>query len=393
MTASGVAHGTVSPGFEEVRYVFERNFAERRELGAAFAAYRHGKALVDLWGGIAEASNHAAWDRDTLQVIFSGTKGLVALCLLMLVDREQIDLEAPVARYWPEFASQGKENVRVLDIACHRARLPGFLAPVREDEVVDDRLMASLLADQPLDPDPRASRTYHALTYGWLCGELIRRVDGRSVGRFFDEEIATPLRLEIWIGLPAWLEPRVAELVYDRHRGADGLYERAASGKDDLLARVWNNPPLFPRDRIPSNARAWHGAEIPAAGAIGTARSVARLYSCLASGGALDGVRLLSAETLAVGRQVREERWEPLLDEPQRFGVGLELQTDSHALGPPDDAFGHRGAGGSTHCAWPTQGIGLSYAMNSLRDDEGVDPRASELLRVLYDCARLAGMP
>ena len=189
--------GYVAPGFEPVRDAFAANFSERGELGAAFAATVAGVVAVDLWGGIADPQTRRIWERDTLQVIFSGTKGLVALCLLMLVDRGELSLGAPVSRYWPEFAVQGKGSITVLDLASHRARLPGLQVPVMEDELIDHVRMASLLAEQPLDDDPRATDTYHALTYGWLCGEVIRRVDGRSVGAFFADEVAKPLALEI----------------------------------------------------------------------------------------------------------------------------------------------------------------------------------------------------
>jgi CubicO group peptidase (beta-lactamase class C family) len=369
--------GHVAPGFEAVRETFAETLGDH---GAAFAVTIAGEPVVDLWGGVADDRSGRPWQAGTLQVIFSGTKGLVALCLLMLADRGQLDLEAPVAHYWPEFGAHGKRGVRVLDVASHQAGLPALRLPVAQDEILDDRRMAALLAAQPVESDPRATFTYHPLTYGWLCGELIRRVDGRSVGRFFAEEVAAPLQLEVWIGLPAELEPRVSRLA----QSADwGRRQRSAEG-DELLDRVRNNPPLFSAGRIPWNSPAWHSAEIPGAGGIGTARSLARLYGCLAVGGELDGIRLLGAETLARGREVLSRRWDPLAEHAQAFGAGFELQTAAAPLGPAPDAFGHRGAGGSVHCAWPSLGAGVSYAMNLMRDDHDVDPRARALLEAAH---------
>ena len=183
--------GYVAPGYEPVREAFERNFAERGELGAAFAAFRNGEPVVDLWGGIADRASGRPWREDTLQLIYSGTKGLVALCVLMLIDRGKLRLDDPVNRHWPEF---GKPEILVRHIVSHTARLPGIDTPITVADLHDDRRMAAILAAQAPNPDPRAALCYHALTYGWLCGELVRRVDGRSVGRFFAEEVAGPLR-------------------------------------------------------------------------------------------------------------------------------------------------------------------------------------------------------
>jgi CubicO group peptidase (beta-lactamase class C family) len=385
-------HGWVAPGLEPVRDVFVENFAERDELGAAFAVTLGGRPVVDLWGGIADEATGGAWNEDTAQVIFSGTKGLVALCLLMLADRGELELDAPVHRYWPEFASRGKEHVRVLDLASHRARMPGVRTPLSEDDLLDPRRIAELLADQPQDPDVRAADVYHALTYGWLCGELVRRVDGRSIGRFFAQEVAEPLGLRLWIGLPQGHNVDVATVSYAPTWGRVPKWDRQTLATDELLGRVWLNPPLFPPGQpVPFNRDDFRRAEIAAAGAIGTARSVARLYGCLTLGGELDGVRLLSEASLARGRRVAARRWEPLLDEPQAFGVGFQLQTSRRPLGPAVDAFGHGGAGGSMHCAWPSRQVGISYAMNRLRDDASGDPRARALLTTLHES--LALMP
>jgi CubicO group peptidase (beta-lactamase class C family) len=377
--------GHVEAGFEGVAEVFRENFAERGEIGAAFAAYQGERRLVDLWGGIADGGSATPWREDTLQLIFSGTKGLVAICLLMLLDRGQIALDDPVCKHWPEFAAGGKQEISVADVVSHHARLPGIRKPLREIDLTNDVLIARLLAEQAPETDPRAQFAYHSLTYGWLCGELIRRVDGRSVGRFFAEEIASPLRLELWIGLPEAYEPRVSTLLYGPDWSWSATYAKGDLADDPLLASL-RNPPVFAEGRIPWNTRAFHAAEIPAVNAIGTARSIARLYSCLACGGELDGVRLMRPDTIELGRAELSRFTDRFNDIEFAFAAGFELQIKHKELGPPQNAFGHGGAGGSIHAAWPDQQIGVSYGMNELRNGyPAADPRPQALLRALYD--------
>jgi CubicO group peptidase (beta-lactamase class C family) len=376
--------GYVAPGFEGVREAFVENFQRRGEVGAAFAVTQDGRSVVDLWGGLSDRRAGQPWEEGTMAVIFSGTKALVGICLLMLVDRGQLDLGAPVCRYWPEFAAHGKEHVRVIELASHRARLPGVLNPVTENDFTDGVRLAAMLANQPQDADPRSGDVYHAFTYGWLCGELVRRVDGRSVGRFFAEEVALALGLELWIGLPESLENRVARLEHACNYGQSPMWDPVNVAGDDLLARVWHNPPALAPGHMPWNRADWHRAEIPGVGAIGTARSLARLLGCLALGGNCEGVHLMSPDTLAVGRTEVTRRVDPLLDEPGAFGVGFERQTERQTFGAHADAFGHTGAGGSVHCAWPSHRVGMSYLMNLMRDDAEVDPRPQALLKAVH---------
>jgi CubicO group peptidase (beta-lactamase class C family) len=391
MTDSAHAiHGIVAPGFERVRTAFHENFEQRGELGAAFAATLDGQVVVDLWGGLSDAESRRPWQDDTLVTIFSGTKALVALCLLMLADRGELDLDAPVAAYWPEFAASGKAAVTVAEIASHRALMPGLRTAVSAEDLIDDARLAALLAGQRQDDDPRASDVYHPLTYGWLCGEVIRRVDGRSVGRFFADEIAGPLELDIWIGLPPDLTDRVATIRFAGDWGRQPIYDSDVVARDGLVRAVWNNPPILRGDTLPWNRSDWRSAEIPGVGSIADARSLARLYGCLALGGELDGVRLLSPSMLRRARTELARRVDPLLGIPQAFGVGFQLQTELAVMGPPPDAFGHGGAGGSIHCAWPSEGVGLSYSMNLMRDDEDIDARAATLLTALHSAVQTA---
>ena len=325
--------GTVRSGFEPVAEEFARNFTDRGEVGAAFAATLDGEVLVDLWGGSADSVRGRSWSRDTAQVVFSGGKGFVALCLLVLADRGVLDLEAPVARYWPEFAAHGKGSLTVAEVASHRSRLPAVRTPISRDDFLDPLRLARLGGPGHGDRPAPAVFVYHPLTYGWLCGEIVRRVDGRSVGAFFAQEIARPLGLDIWIGIGPELEERVAgELEYAPDWGTSFSVSAAEAAADPLRAAIWANPPGHTPDDNFWNLPAFHQAEIPAATAIGTARSIACLYGCLARGGELDGVRIVSAGTLACGRRERSRGVDPFLGEPMAFGVGFQTPDRAHGL-------------------------------------------------------------
>lgn len=372
-----------APGFERVAEAFERNFADGEEVGAAFAAYVDGVAVVDVWGGMADRAGGVPWAADTLVPVFSATKGLVATCLLLLVERGALELDAPVCRYWPEFAAAGKADVLVSDVVSHRAGMPGLLTAVSVEEATDDVRMAALLAAQRPIAAPGSEPMYHAVTFGWLCGELVRRVDGRSVGRFFAEEVAGPLGLEAWIGLPEQHEPRVAVLERGEAFGGEQDGMVVARETDEVAWSIWSNPPRFSEDGLAGNLRAWHAAEVPATNGIATARSLARLYACLACGGELDGVRLLAPETLERGRRCLARGQDPYLGE-MAFATGFQLQTSELEMGREPDAFGHAGAGGSMHGAWPRLRVGFSYAPNRLASLDSADPRARALLDAVH---------
>jgi CubicO group peptidase (beta-lactamase class C family) len=359
--------GSVAPGFERVADAFEQ-VLEESAGGAAFAAYARGDRVVDLWGGNAEDEARKPWRPETIQLVFSGTKGLVATCVLLLVERGLLDLETPVASYWPEFAAERKGEITVGQAVSHMAALPGLRGGFTADDLLDpDRMEARTAAEAPFW-EPGTQVAYHALTYGWICGGLVRRVDGRSIGRFVAEEVAGPLGLDLWIGLPEEQENRVARLVPAVDYGITYLGDEP----EPLLEAVYGS--------ILGGGAAWnepsaHRAEIPGANAIGDARSIARLYACLAEGGELDGVRLLSEEAVRHGRAERSRGICAITRRPYAFAVGFELQTELMRFGPPLGAFGHTGSGGSTHGCWPDERVGFSYAMTELwpeaRDDRG----------------------
>lgn len=379
---SGSATGYVAPGFEPVAEEFARNFTQRADRGAAFAATHRGQPVLDLWGG--EAAPGRSWAADTLLGVFSGTKGLLAATVLKLIERDGLELDAPVADYWPAFAAAGKSTTKLRHLVSHRSGLPGIATPLVPADLTDPEKLERLLAAQAPFADPDAFLCYHALSMGWLVGGLVRAVAGRSLGRFFADEIAAPLGLETWIGLPEAEEHRVGAFVLGP--GLDAPWDAwltEAQRTDPVRRAIWANPPLFATGN-PWNARPYHAAEIGGAGAITTARSMARYYGCLAEGGTLDGVAILAPETIELGRRELSRFTDPFVGEPLAFGVCWNLQAGPHRLGPAPDAFGHTGAGGSIHAAWPTERIGFSYVMSELRADPE-DARTRPVLQRLHE--------
>ncbi|MGD9913279.1 MAG: serine hydrolase domain-containing protein [Rhizobiaceae bacterium] len=378
------AEGFVAPGYEAVAEEFERNFSQRGDVGAGFAANLQGHPVVDIWGGTAAPGK--AWQQDTLMPVFSCTKGLVAACMLKLIEEGRLDLHAPVTRYWPEFGQNGKERVLMRHLLSHRAGLPGIFEPLTPADIPDWEKMERLLAAQPLAQDPNAFHAYHAITIGWLAGAVLRRIDGRTLGKFFADEFAAPLGLETWIGLPQSEEHRVGTLEIGPGFGPWDAGQTDWQKSDKVLKSVWGNPPLFPMEGdLAWNSRAYHAAEIGGAGAITTARSVARYYACMAMGGEIDGVRVLKPETIRLGRSELSRFLDPYIIERMAFGVMWAIQTPQRRFGRPADAFGHSGAGGSIHGAWPSHGVGFSYTMNQMRVDPE-DARSRYLLERLEEC-------
>jgi CubicO group peptidase (beta-lactamase class C family) len=358
-TAGAQIEGRVAPGFESIAEVFATVIADG---GGAFAAFADGEPVVDLWSG-------DGWHEDTLALVFSGTKGFVAVCVLLLAERGLLDLDAPVARYWPEFAAAGKQGVLVRHAVSHTAGVPGLRRGFGVEDILDGAKMRAAVAAEAPFWAPGKRLAYHALTFGWICDELVRRIDGRSVGRFFADEVAAPLGLELWIGLPESEQPRVTVLERaDDYRPTvldDEPAPLLGALYGDLLGSRfrWNDPAL-------------HRAEIPAANAIGTARAIATLYGSLE--------RVLSAETILVGRRELARDACAVTRRPYAFGVGFELQTELAALGPPAAAFGHTGSGGSTHGAWPDERVGFSFVPRRLRA-ESEDARGRLLLQALHE--------
>jgi CubicO group peptidase (beta-lactamase class C family) len=367
-------HGSNDPKFAPVREAFAGNFAAGLEVGASVAVTVDGVPVVDLWAGDA-VKGSAPWQRDTIVNVYSTTKTMASLCVLMLADRGQLDLDAPVARYWPEFAQNGKEGVLVRHVMSHSAGLPGFDPPLaRVEDCYDWELVTRRLAAQKPWWTPGDGSGYHALTQGFLQGELVRRVTGKSIGRFFREEVATPLGADFHIGLPAEHDARVAELVPP----PGGL---AAPDPDSIQGRTFRSAPLTGEE--PRTA-AWRRAEIPAGGGIGNARSVARVHSALACGGAVDGVRLLSEATV---NRILEEQCrgtDRVLNGPIRFGMGFGLIDPSMPLSPNQRVFFWGGWGGSLAIIDLDARMSIAYVMNRMAADLMGDVRGGMLVLSAY---------
>jgi CubicO group peptidase (beta-lactamase class C family) len=373
--------GECAARFAPVREAFEKSFAAGREVGASFAATVDGELVVDLFGGHADAARTRPWRRDTLVNVFSTTKAMAALCLHQLADRGRLDLDAPVARYWPEFAAAGKERMPVSWLLSHRAGLAALRTKLPTEALFDwPRMTAALAAEAPWwEPGSRSG--YHAMTYGFLVGEVLRRVDGRTLGAFFRDEVAQPLGADFWIGLPASEDARVAELVPPSAEALAAAGDAARPAPGSLLAQVMGNPPLAPEA---ANLPAWRRAEIPAANGHGNARSVARVMGALACGGAAGGARVISEAALARATAEQCSGDDLVLGVPMRWGQGFMLASDLLPLGSTRRAFGHGGWGGSLGIADPDARVSWAYVMNQMSAGTLGDTRAFELAQALY---------
>ena len=373
------AAGACDPRFARVREAFEANLARGLDVGAACCVHLHGRCVVDLWGGIADPGTGRAWEEDTAVLVFSATKGATAIALGMLAERGRLDLDGRVADAWPEFAANGKQDVTVRQVLSHRAGLPVVEGDFTLGQALAWHPVVEALASQaPLWP-PGSDHGYHVRSYGWLAGEVLRRVDGRTPGRFFAEEIARPLGLDFWIGLPEEVEPRVARILPPAPSGDPRIREllERVMGPATTSGRALSGPSgLFPYDET-WNLREVRAAEMPSSNGIATARALSRLYA--ATIGEIDGIRLLSPVVLDDLRRPRSEGPDRILLLPTAFGTGFMLPPSLCLAGAPG-SFGHPGAGGSLGYAEPETGLALGYAMNRMNVGAALDPRAHSLV-------------
>ena len=369
--------GRCNPRFDSVREAFLNNFREHGDVGAACAVYLQGAPVVDLWGGQADSVAGRPWEEDTLQLVFSAAKGPTATCILQLVEQGLLDPDAPVARYWPEFAAAGKAGITLRMVMGHRAGVPAIDAVLSLPEVLAWDPVVAAIAEQVPEWEPDTTHGYHARTYGWILGELIRRVTGESAGRWLQRAVCEPLGLDYHVGLPAEQFGRCARLLPPdaEHSaaailGADSLTARVMSGPSGLFGynEMWNTPALL-------------SAEMPSSNGVGTARALAKHYAALI--GEVDGIRLLRPETVARACEVQSRGPDRVIFVETCFGLGYSLPP---MLGRDCGAraFGHPGAGGAVAFADPEPGIGFAYVMNGMRFDPQGDPRATSLVRALY---------
>jgi CubicO group peptidase (beta-lactamase class C family) len=388
---AGKIEGTCDGRFVGIVQEFERNFRERGELGASVSVTVGGKTVVDLWGGLARAEGQVPWQRDTLSAVYSCTKGMTALCAHVLASRGRLDIDAPVAEYWPEFARNGKERSTVKMLLDHSVGVPAVRALLRSDGCVDWDYMTEMLANEEPFWTPGTRNGYHMLSFGWTVGEIVRRVSGKSLGTFFQDEIARPLAAEFWIGAPAEIEPRVAPMV---------LYQPSAQDMpSEFIARLMADPcsiqalSLLNLGGFDANSRACRAAEIGGAGGISNARGLARIYATLACGGSLGKVHLVDAQSLARMAEVAFATQEDAtLLIPTRFALGFMKSMDNRrrAFGDQDSAifssaaFGHLGAGGSVGFADPVEGVSFGYTMNRMGPGLMLNQRGQALVDATY---------
>ncbi|MFG3010443.1 serine hydrolase domain-containing protein [Streptomyces cinerochromogenes] len=378
-------NGTVAEGFEPVREAFAVNVAQLGERGAAVAVYRDGHRVVDLWAGTKDVDGTAPWEPGTAQVVRSATKGVAAAALLLLHQRGELDLDAPVGTYWPEYKAAGKEHTRVRDLLAHRAGVPVLDRPLTPAEAADpDRGAAAVAAQAPVW-EPGTDHGYHAQTYSWLTGELLRRVTGRPAGDWIADEIARPAGADLWLGLPESEHARVGRVgPVDAPEAAGGLKTRpkravaeAYADPESLTRRAFAAITPLPDENDP----AYRAAALPASNGIATADGLARFYASLI-GEVEGGTRLFAPETMELARTEQSAGPDRVLVVGTRFGLGYMLHGPASPLLSPA-SFGHPGRGGALGFADPETGIAFGYVTNGFRGGVTADPRAQALVRAV----------
>ena len=386
----GVVSGRCDPRFSGVLDAFLENFTARDEVGASVCLTLDGQTVVDLWGGV-KTRGGDPWAQDTVCVVYSCTKGASATCAHMAVDRGLLDLDAPVTNYWPEFGQAGKEAARVSMMLDHSVGVPGVREPLPDGAAYDYQLMCDRLAAEAPFWAPGTRNGYHGITSAWTVGEMVRRSTGVRMGRFFAEEVAGPLGIDFWIGLPEEIEPRVARMI---------AYPPDDKARNSRIALAMRADPMGPTGRFMlngggfnANSREGHAAEIGSANGVTNARGLAGLYAPLANGGSLNGVRLVGADTLTrMSRVSVATHQDATLCIPTRFSLGYMKSMDNRALDNAEDcsailseaAFGHVGAGGSIGFADPDRRMSFGYAMNRMGAGILLNDRGQGLVDAAY---------
>lgn len=389
-TNAGKVEGFCDPKFAGVLDAFVTNFETRGEVGASCALTLEGRPLVDLWGG-RKAPGGEAWEKDTISVIFSSTKGAMALCAHMLAERGALDLNAPVTKYWPEFGQGGKESALVAMMLDHSVGVPHVRGVPKPGAFYDYEHMVETVAKEPAFWAPGTRNGYHAITMSWTVGELVRRASGKRLGVFFQDELAKPLGLEFWIGLPEAQEHRVAPMIQ--------AMPTPEAMQSRFFRRAMSDPAsashFFMRDfmAFAPNTREGRAAEIGAGNGITNARNLAAMYAPLANGGSANGVSLVGRDTIArMGRVSMATREDATLVIPTRFALGYMKSmdnrhlpgTDSASCLLSDSAFGHVGAGGSIGFACPETGMSFGYTMNQMGLGLLLNDRGQSLVDAAY---------
>jgi CubicO group peptidase (beta-lactamase class C family) len=359
----GSVRGFVRDDFSAVRSVFEENLSTGQDVGASYCVTVEGETLVDLWGGFAGEDRTRSWDRDTIVGVYSTTKTVTALTALLLADHGALDLDAPIARYWPEFAVNGKEFITVAQVLSHSSGLSGWAVPITAEDLLDWEKATGLLAAQATFWQPGSASGYHAITYGYLVGEVVRRVTGQSLGTVFHEQFASPLGVDFHIGLPASEDSRVANLIPP----VDG--PPTLGDETSLQVNAATNPLL---DVDITRRRDWRGAEIPAIGGIGNARSLARAHTVLATGGFVGDKRIMSEAGCRKALEPQIDGRDLILDIPVQFGLGFAVGGGM----PNPNTLYWGGYGGSLVVIDLDAHSVLAYTMNRMTGTTIGDERA-----------------
>lgn len=381
--------GFVADGWSEVADVLASNIDNRDDVGAGVSVFHRGKCVVDIAGGFFDRDATKPYTLDTLQLVFSSTKGVVATAVAICVERGLLSYEDPVSQIWPEFAAHGKEHVTVAQLLSHQAGLYTVDGPLTFEEVLDWNTMVSRLANTaPLFP-VGSTHGYHAITFGWLAGHLVRLVDGRNIGRFIAEEIATPLGGEIYVGLPAHLEPRVSPINTGWPRTATSAPAAPVQLPNKYLVSALSvNGALNVKGGF--NREDLHAAEVPGANGIANARSLAAMYSATFTETETSNgpVRLLNDDTRSkmTVQQTKDGEVDLCLQTQRTFAMGFVTPSEKLAFDAPG-SYGHAGAGGSVSFADPLRQMSFSYIMNRMKDSMFTDPRAVRLIEAASRCA------
>jgi CubicO group peptidase (beta-lactamase class C family) len=383
-TATVPIDGRYDQRFEDVRRVFQENF-DRGELGAALVVYVDGEKLIDVWGGYADKQRTRPWEADTLAGFYSVGKPLAALCVLQLVDRGLLELDAPVCRWWPEFATAGKHEITVRELLCHRAGLQGLRQRLPEGAMLDWELMTRALAEESPWFLPGYEHAYHTNTYGFLAGELVRRTSGQPFGEYFREHVARVVDADVVFGVSEEDLSRVAELVW--HPTGDppaGVLDEEMDEQQRMIAHSYFNPSGFSSMGV-MNTKEWRMAVIPSTNGHGSARGVSRIYHVLAHGGTYKDQVLISRELLGEATAVQSRGPCPILETDVSFGLGFQRTRPDRPLGPNPNSFGHYGTGGSLGFADPDNRLGFGYVINDIIP-KWRNSRNHALIEAVYRC-------
>lgn len=379
-------HGYCAPDFKAVKDAFINNFKKHDELGASCCLYIGDDVVVDLWGGWADIKKTKPWLENTLSGFYSVGKALVSICALHACDQYQVDLDAPVAQVWPEYAANGKAKTTLRHFLSHGAAMPAIRTKLRDEDLYDWDLIVRELAAQKPYWKPGTRPGYHTNTFGFLVGEVIKRISGMSPGQYLQKYIATPLNADVHFGLNDCDLKRSAEIDWPGAEEVLTYPENVENMDDETLMRLhaYRNPSGISSIGV-ANTDKWRQIEVPSTNGFGTAKGLARVFSALAMGGEREGHRIIQKKSLAEATRLQRDGIDIMLGKELRWGLGFQLTHPNRPLGPNPNSFGHFGNGGSLGFADPDVKMGFGYTMNHIVRDWG-SPQNRALIKAAYSC-------